>query len=508
MQHECPVMSDTQFHTAQRQSVTGVLLIFATALYHMIRNFWAVGVYLLIMDPDPRLLLFSGIGLAVLLIGTLGYSILYYLKFIFYIDEGRNSFILEKGVFNTDVVNIPFSKIQQVNFRRNILQRAIGVYSVVIDTAGSNDKEVEIKALSKEKADLLAELLMDLSTQEKGEAANSFTEDQIESSHTPATEWEYKLDFLTLLKLGLTSNYLRGLSILLAFYFTVRSQFSYSEEFPVELPYAVITEIFSTVVLILILLLVGMLITVAETFIKYYGLHLLKNKSGLQVEMGLRNNTKVNLKSRRVQLLQEETNPIHQRLNLYKIKISLASSRDDLNKDQIKVPGLSSEVVSKVKEYFYESEFIEESSRILPHRILLLRMIFRSVIPLIAGVLLLFLFMPDVPEIPLGIGAGLLIVGIVLYQYFYFKAICLSISKDFLMKHSGVWNRRKHFLEMYKLQSVSLSQPVWYKKRGLVNITFHSAGGDISYPLVSKEEILPLMNYILFRIESTSKPWM
>lgn len=482
-------------------------MIFATALYQIIRNFWAVGVYLLIMDPNPKIIFFSGLGLAVLLIGTLGYSILYYLKFQFYVDKEKSSFILEKGVFNSDVVNIPFSKIQQVNFRRNILQRAIGVYSVVIDTAGSNDKEVEIKALSKEKADILAGLLMDLSTQEKEETTESLSEDDLERPKAPATEWEYKLDVLTLLKLGLTSNYLRGLSILLAFYFTVRSQLSYSEEFPVEVPYAVITEIFSTIVLILILLVVGMIITVVETFIKYYDLHILKNRAGLQVEMGLRNNTKVNLKSRRVQLLQEVTNPIHQRLNLYQLKVSLASSRDDLNKDQIKIPGLSREVVTKVKDYFYGREF-KETNRILPHQILLWRMISISIFPLIAAVIVLFIFMPDVPRFQIGVGAGILITGIAVFQYFYFKTICLSVSEDFLMKSSGIWNRKKHYLEMYKLQSVSVSQPVWHKKRGLVNITFHSAGGDISYPLVYEEEILPVMNYILFRIESTSKPWM
>ena len=500
-------MYNSQFYTPQRQSVTGVLLIFATALYQIIRNFWAVGVYLLIMDPNPKIILFSGLGLGILLLGTLGYSVLYYLKFQFYVDKEKSSFILEKGVFNSDVVNIPFSKIQQVNFRRNILQRAIGVYSVVIDTAGSNDKEVEIKALSKEKADVLAELLMELSTQDKDETTESVTENVLEKTETPATEWEYKLDVLTLLKLGLTSNYLRGLSILLAFYFTVRSQFSYSEEFPVEVPYAAITEIFSTIVLILMLLVVGMIITVVETFIKYYDLHILKNRAGLQVEMGLRNNTRVNLKSRRVQLLQEVTNPIHQRLNLYQLKVSLASSRDDLNKDQIKIPGLSGEVVSKVKDYFYGREFTEDF-RILPHRILLLRMISMSVFPLIAAVIALILFMPDVPLMQLGTGAAILVISIAIFQYFYFKTIRLSVSEDFLVKSSGIWNRKKHFLELYKLQSISVSQPVWYKKRGLVNITFHSAGGDISYPLVYEEEILPLMNYILFKIESTSKPWM
>ena len=501
-------MSNTEFYTPQRQSVTGVLLIFATSLYHLIRNFWALGVYFLVMDPDPRVLFYGGLGLVVVLLITLGYSVLYYLKFLFYIDEEKSSFILQKGVLNSDTVNIPFSKIQQVNFRRNILQRAIGVYSVVIDTAGSQENEVEIKALSKEKADMLAELLMDLSSKEREEEPVPTT-DELSAEPPPASpvHWEYKLDLLTLLKLGLTSNYLRGLSILLAFYFTVRSQFNYSEEFPADIPYSMITEMASTAVIILLLLFIGMIITVAETLIKYYGLHLVRSNSGLQVEMGLRNNTRVNIKSRRVQLLQENTNPLQERLNLYKLKISLASSRDSLGRDQIKAPGLSREIVWKVKDYFYGNDTGEDHV-IFPHRILLFRRIMRRIFPFIVGWVVLVLFSTELPLKWISEALILVVVLISVFQYFHFKTIQLSVSENFLIKSSGIWNRQKQYIEMYKLQSVSMSQPVWYKRRGLVDITFHSAGGDIPYPLVHIEEIVPLFNYLMYRIESTSKPWM
>ena len=499
-------MSSNSFHTPQRQSVTGIVLIFATSLYRIIRNFWAVAVYLLVMDPDPRFILFAALGAGVVLFGALGYSIAYYLKFIFYVDEERDSFILQKGVFNSDFISIPFSKIQQVNFQRNILQRLIGVYSVVIDTAGSTDKEVEIKALSKEKADELAELLMNLSAREK-EEAKSEVEAVEKISEGPGIEWQYKLGFGDLLKLGLTSNYLRGLSILLAFYFTVRSQFTYTEDFTVDVPYAAVTEMFSTLVLIVILLIVGMIITVAETFIKYFGLHLIKTRSGLQVEMGLRKNTRVNLKSRRVQLLQESTNAVQRRLDLHKLKISLASSRDDLDKDQIKVPGLPQQIVSKVRDYFYGKE-IKENFSMVPHKILLFRKISRRIFPLAAGLAVLFIFAEGFPWWWIGAGGGLVILLVGVYQYFYFRTVRLGVADDFLVKHSGLWTKKKEYIEMYKLQSVSVSQPVWYKRRGLADINFHSAGGDISFPLVSKPEVSALMDYLIFRIESTSNPWM
>lgn len=502
-------MYKDEFYTPQRQSATGVLLIFATSLYHIIRSFWAVGIYLLVMNPDSRTLFLSGIGLAALLIIILLYSLLYYLRFLFYVDKDSESFILEKGVFSTDVVNIPFNKIQQVNFKRNILQRVIGVYSVVIDTAGSTDKEVEIKALSKEKADVLATLLMELSS-DKAEAvpAVESQEEDTAQAEQGSIYWQHTVDFLTLLKLGLTSNYLRGISILIAFYLTVRSQFSFSEELPAEIPYSAIAEVSSTAVLILILLLVGMIFTVAETLIKYHNLRLTRTASGLQVEMGLRENTRVNLKERRVQVLEETTNPVQQRLDLYKLKVSLASSGNDLGKDQIKIPGLTPEVMAKVKDYFYGKEVVEKYL-VLPHKILLFRKFMKGSLPVLAGFLALYLFAAT--EFPMErIGALVLVIVLLIsvYQYFYFKTIRLFVSEDFLVKCSGIWVKKKQYLEIYKLQSVSVSQPVWYKKRKLVSITFHSAGGDIEYPLVNEDEVLPLMNYILYKIEVTSKSWM
>lgn len=496
-------MSETNFYQPQQQSKAGILLIFATSLFHILRNLWVLGVYFLVGEINIRILFMVLSAAAVVLLAAFIYSVLYYVKFIFYIDEKNQEFVLQKGVFSSDVFNIPFNKIQQVNFKRGLLQRAIGVYSVVIETAGSGDKEVEIKALSRTKANILAEMLMDLSGRQVQEPELITEEEQRESR----LQWEYKLDVPTLLKLGLTSNYFRGIALLIAFYFTLREQFMLEEVLPAEIPVSITGEIATTALLFLFLLFVGLVITVAETFIKYYNLHLIKTPAGLQVEMGLRTNTKISLKSSRVQLVQVLTNPIQQRLDLFKLKISLASSLDDLEKSQITVPGLTKDVVSQVQQYFYSSEVTEEC-HILPHKVLLIRKILRGLIPLGFG--LVFLFMNPVYWSPLwvsGIVAGYLTL-LILFQYFYFRKIRLSVSEKFLVKHSGIWMRKRQYLEMYKLQSVSVSQPIWYKRRGLVNLTFHSAGGDISYPLVRNKDAAPLINYLLYCIESTTKTWM
>ncbi|MDX1602104.1 MAG: PH domain-containing protein, partial [Salinimicrobium sediminis] len=220
-----------------------------------------------------------------------------------------------------------------------------------------------------------------------------------------------------------------------------------------------------------------------------------------------RNNTKVNLKASRIQLLQVLTNPIQKKMDLFQVKISLASSENDLEKNQIKVVGLPPHVVEQVKEYFYHSE-IRENFRIKPSKYLLFKKISRGLIPLVIISAFLFFYVQLVSlSWFLGI-ASVYIVLLSVYNFFYFKNLQLGISEEFLLRHSGVWIQKEEYLEVFRLQAVSVSQPLWYKKRGLVNLTFHSAGGDIGFPMVKKEEVQPILNYLLYKIEVTEKAWM
>lgn len=500
-------MSNLDFYKPQRQSVVGILLIFSTTVFQLVRNFWVVGVYFFVREVNERILFLSLLGILLILFLTLIYSVLSYLRFRFYIAEDKGEFVLEKGVISSEVVSIPYNKIQQVNFKRNLLQRLIGVYSVVIDTAGSKDKEVEIKALSKVQADTLGELLMELSEKEKIREPDHLAHEGFpETGEQAPTEWEHNLSFSTLLKLGLTSNYFRGLAILLAFYFSLKEQLQFTEGI-LPSPDLYLMEVASTVGLILLLILVGMLITLGETFIKYYNLKLKKFSAGLQLEMGLRENTKITLRAERVQLLQVLTNPLQKKLNLYKLKIALASSGDDLKKDKIQIPGMPQDIVRKVEAYLYSSP-VSEGQYIRPHHLVLFRRIVQGLIPIIIATLIL-VFSSFSLSLEWAMGAGMLYILLLAgFQVLYFRSLKLSVSQDFLVKHSGVWIRRKQIIEMYKLQSVSISQPLWYKKRKLVNLVFHTAGGDVAFVFVDKNEAIALRDYLLFKIESNDRAWM
>lgn len=496
-------MPNYDFSQPHRQSRIGLVLIFMTALFHLVRNLWVVLLYFLVRDVTPETLVAVFTGLLFTLIGTLVYSIFAYRNFMFHIDERNKEFVLQKGVISTDTTNIPFDKIQQVQFKRNLLQRLIGIYSVVIETAGSQEKEIEIKALLEDKANALADRLMDLKHSSSAEGEKAPVEDQ---EKEPLQEWQYKVPLSTLFKLGLTSNYLRGVALIITFYLTLREQVFLRQFFPSELSGQEIMEQ-ASLIFLLALLFVGMFITVAETLIKYFDLNLKQFRDSLQVEMGLRNNTKVSIRSGRVQMMEIHTNPIQKKLGLYGIKLSLASSEDDLEKNRVNIPGLPPDVITKVKSFFFK-ESLESALEIRPHKIVLWRKISRGLFPAILALLLGWGFQELIPLRTVGGLVSLYLVLLSIYTFFYYRTLKLSFSDHTLEKCAGIWMKKKQYLELYRLQSVSVRQPLWYKRRGIVNLTFHSAGGDISFDGVKKEQITPLVNFVLYRIEKTTKSWM
>ncbi|PRX40515.1 PH domain-containing protein [Salegentibacter salegens] len=506
-------MNPEAYSNAQRQSIAGILLIFISSLYKLFRTFWAVGAYLLVSGPSRNTLIYIGLGLLFIGILTFIYSYLYYRKFVFYIDYKREEFVLEKGIFSTENTAIPFDKIQQVYFKRSILQRIIKVYSLIIDTAGSNLKEVEIKAISGEDANKLSKIL--LKAKAKNTEENSI-EESLETEDNNEVFWTHKVGFLTLLKIGISTNYLRGLSLVFAFVMTIYNRVNtyfkdrvedvevYFDQFS-----GVLQSIGFLALLFVLLLLLSISITIIEVFIKYYGLTIQQNKDKMEVEMGLKTNTKVSLQPRRLQLMRIKTNPVQKRFNLYEAQISLSSSENELQKNKIKIPGLGKEIVKKIKYFLYpESSKSSFSTTFRPDKLLLFRKISLAVLPVL--IFLALWYFTDFIRLKLWAVlavASLYMLAALSLQILAFRARKLIITEEFLQKKTGFWNKTEETLELFKIQSISVKQPIWYKRKNLVNVVFHTAGGDLNFYAVNRD-ILQYVNYVLYKAEVSSKNWM
>lgn len=509
-------MNIEDFQNPQRQSAVGILIIFSDTTYRFFRAFWGIFVVFLI-NPSTKFLIGLLVALAIMLPLALVYSYFYYRRFLFHINIEDNKFVLEKGVFSTKNIQISFDKIQQVDLKRSILQRVIGIYGVSIDTAGSKDEEIKITALNQEKAQALSKILTRARDRRISEIRDEEEGETLETGEGVLEEelWKHKLSLWALIKIGLTKSYMRGFLLIIVFVFSIYNQiqdaFSKYMKEAVQYSESYITEASKSVLFVLFLL-VGILIlsivvTVGEVIIKHFDLKIQQTPKWLQVEMGLKTNTRVSFQARRLQYMKITTNPIQKRFDLYEAQMALAGSENKLEKSNIVVPGLDPGLIDKIKSFLYSGASDNHAREYKPHRTWPNRryMLF-SLIPLFVWTMEL-----ATEENPSWTGlivlAAVFFLFILPYQYFLYKTIRMRISDDFLLISQGIWTQKQEIIELYKLGGISIRQPIWYKRRNIYNLTFHTAGGDISIRAIPAEFIREI-NYSLYKIESSAKPWM
>ena len=102
-------------------------------------------------------------------------------------------------------LSIPFEKIQQININQSVIHRLFNIYEVQMDTAGSKDTEVDIKAVSKQ----ISEDIKSISEIIKQKTVNVKTEEA-----EIVDDKSFQINFKTLIKIGLTSRFFQTLGLI------------------------------------------------------------------------------------------------------------------------------------------------------------------------------------------------------------------------------------------------------------------------------------------------------
>ena len=137
-----------KFSQFQKQSKFGSIVFFFDTVRKNIYNF----IYVFLPALQGYFLLSVAIFVLVL-VGIGIFSFINYYYFTYKFDFNKSAFIIEKGFFTKTKLSIPFEKIQQINFNQNLIHKIFNLYEVQMDTAGSDNTEVDIKAVSKEIAE-------------------------------------------------------------------------------------------------------------------------------------------------------------------------------------------------------------------------------------------------------------------------------------------------------------------------------------------------------------------
>ena len=497
-------MFKNSFDTPQRQSVTGTLFFLIMSVQKVIRIFWPLLLLYVFKGNaskmmEPKWL----IGLLLLVLILIAHSILTWYNFYFLIKD--KEFVLRKGYLKRVVIAIPFEKIVSINLKQGLIQQALGVVQLEVDSAGSKKKEVAIHAISREIAEALKEQLASY----KKNTSN--TEDSIVNEEVEEeVETILQLSLKDLLRISIAKNHFRGLLIILAFGNNIYYQLKDLFESEVNLA-ADRTENFlqhsSTLAIagmIIFVLLVSLIISMTEVFLRYYNFNMKSFVNALSMQSGLLKRKNITIPFSKIQRLKRSVNPIQGWLNISNIQLVQANSVEvSKDKDKVSIPGCDEVKFRELCDKFYNNPFSQQAYDTKPQKVFLRR-----------SFIFLFIFM-SVPVFALSLKFNwmwyleilvpFLAAGIA-YLSYYRRSY--HFSSDFLKINSGLIAKDFSIIEVYKVQTVHLKRTFFQRRNGTANLDLGMAGSVVRIEYLSYEEAIQMKDQILYKIEESNKKWM
>ncbi len=496
------------FSQPQRQSVTGIIIMTGNMLQELIRAF-IIPILLMIYKTDYKQMMVFVIIVGSILLVSLLLGYLSYRRFTFFLDEAKQEFVINKGIFKRTQLTIQLDKIQQVNINQSLLQKVIGIYSLHIDTAGTDSKEVGIKAIDEQSAYHLKEKL--LNHKPNADAHHA------ENPEAPVPVLPLlKISASTLFKVGLTSNYGRSLALLIGFAFAAFHNIKEllkafdTDNGQVESALEKGITAFSVSLLIVLVLFILLATNIIRTFIKYFDFQISKQNGSLLIASGLFSRNHTLLSPKKVQITAYSQNYFQKKFNFINLSLRQAhagkeQSEKELHKSNLEVPGCNVAEKDALLQLIL-GQIPPQGQVFIPNfRFLNLPIFFNLVIP-VGIYLLLATNMPQLwPFYPLAIAYFLL--GILMIYISYTKHR-LSVSENFIIKQKGIWDISNEIVFSHKIQSMTTFQFPWHKSVDVGHLHLHTAAGIIRFKYGNYTEIKQLVNYWLYQLESGSEEWM
>lgn len=513
-------MSNYDFSVPRRQSFNGIFLIFLADIIKRIRQ----NIYLLAVPffkknlmEDYGLYIFLGLGL--LFVIQFVYSYLSYLKFQFSIRE--DAFHLDHGVIKLSHVEIPFERIQNINLQQNILQQVFNVVGFEIETAGEGTAEIKIKALQNDFAKALKNKLIEEKKRAKNElspddenteTAEIASEEISETGDSEEKSLLFKLSFSRLLKVGVSSNFLKGLGLLFAFFAYVYNfvmdflsniyDIDFDEDFKNRIP----ETLSFMVIVILSLFILGFIITVLMTILKYFDLKIVKNQQNYEVEYGLFKRVNKVIKKSKTQIFEIETNPLKKFFKINNIYVSQAAANQLTDKQKIGLVGVSQDNINTLFNSIYELELPNQKFDRLPSQPrLIFRYLYRNLLflAILSGLAYFFYFN--------WLSVSIIIIIAIILAYVIqlkVKKSYIDINQDLICVGGGSIHTNFKFIEIHKLQSVSLKRNIFQQNNKHADLVLETASGTVTVEYLKINEARKIFNYLIYKIESTNKDWI
>ena len=413
------------------------------------------------MNVQSLLLFFVAVlGIAV------GWQIAYVRRYEYRVTA--DTFDIRSGVISRREREIPFERIQNVDIAQNVVQRALGIAEVRLETAGGNATEATLRYVSRQEASRLQELISD----------RKHSDASPEQSREETGDVLFELDQRELGILGVTSANFRLLGLILVGLSFVGSPVAAREISPRVGLLLLLGPAFAAVGIAVLWIASGV-----QAVFRYYGFRLTRHGEELRYERGLLQQYNGTIPLSKVQTLMIRENVLARAAGYGSLVIETAGYSPGQGGSDVEsaVPIAERD---RVLELARSIENVGDISFARPPRRARVRYVARYtiVVGVIAAILgAIHLWTDDLPYWYLGAGLWLLVP---IAAHLKWAHLGYYVDDDYVVTRSGFWTRRTTVVPIYRVQTVSDSQTVFQRRRDLGTLVVDTAtsggfwGGD------------------------------
>ncbi len=438
-------------------------------------------------DRSPKLLYFLLISAGILIVFHIQKFLLFF-KTRVYISD--NELIEQTGIFTKKSKTIPIQKIQSVHLIQNYIHRFSDTCTLKVETAGSEKTELELSAIDYQKALDLQDILQQNATISTDSFSNQ--------SHTHLMGLSNK----DLLKLAISENHLKTLSLILAFSLSrlddLRQFFGNKTDAIID---EQVNQINFTTSIIASMIALGIAITLSISIIRvllrYNNLQLTANQKGFQVKWGFLQTQQKMMLQNKVQLISWSSNFVRKLLGIKILRFFMVGE-DILKDDQyIRLPVMQVDVLKKLIAYYQPVWPSDYENVNFTHPSYAWRYTLLYIFPVVTlSSIALYLWTPWTIIFPLVVFVYFFIAFKIRQRKFRFW-----YNQTTIEVHKGIWGEEHILLNFKKVQHVALETSPFLRKNNLASLILHTAGNSIKIPFIPLAKAQAIADRCLYEIE-------
>ncbi len=425
---------------------------------------------------------------------------------------------IRSGVFSKKYINLPFSRIQNVELTEPFYYRPFGYACMQLDTAGSIKQEAKVVAIKKQFAEQLKHQILaaheqTLATPQQDQSA------QQEPAPAPKEVILDRRNLDDLVIHGITNNrmwiFVAGLAPfidqisselgrwLLIIGFNVEQYF----EFEGKSGWQIATTSLSLVLMIMIPITI---LSIIGSIIAFHDFKLSKSGDRYIRRSGLFTRNEVTMRLSRLQMIvrqQDWLDVLLGRINLRfeQSNANFSQTQPGQLTNKIVVPSVTRTECQHLIDDAYPQNQLATCQFKRVSRRLLFRNLALCLTPLIVLAAVIMIKQQGNELLPYIVGFALFISLLVVMRY---RRWGYCIDDNFIYVRKGCLGIDYYCFPIYKVQQTSYKQSWFLKRKHLCSIQFVLASGAIDIPYLPEKIGLDLVNESLFQVESSKRNWM